>query len=145
MYKIAAIIFIACYFLYAVFTRRPDYFDGNIIPAEIHHLKDAVSSSTFPYAFYIVDGKKYTINARYIFKNYSENQEIKIIYEASKPSQGAIYSWWGYWIKWEELLPFIIIYCVLFFGAVSITNNQTDDSKRAQENYVAVKKNKYSE
>lgn len=145
MYKIAIIIFIACYSLYAVFTRRPDYFDGNIIPAKVHFMKDSASANQTPNAIYVVNGKTYQADAAYLFKNYRENQEIKIIYEASDPAQGAIYGWWGYWIRWQELLPSIIIFTMLFLGSVSITHNQTEDSKMAQENYVAVKKKKYSD
>ncbi len=145
MYKIAIIVFIACYSLYAVFTRRPDYFDGNIIPAKIHFIKDSLSANQIPLAVYSVDGKTYRAVAGYLFKNYTENQEIKIIYEAANPAQGAIYGWWGYWIRWQELIPSIIIFALLFFSSLSITNNQTEDSKIAQKNYVALKKNKYSE
>ncbi len=94
---------------------------------------------------YIVDGKTYPADAGYLFKNYTENQEIKIIYEAANPAQGAIYGWWGYWIRWQELIPSIIIFIVLFLGSLSITHNQTEDSKIAQRDYVPVKKKKYSE
>jgi len=108
-------------------------------------MKDSGSANQIPNAMYVVNGKNYQADASYLFKNYRENQEIKIIYEASDPGQGAIYGWWGYWIRWQELLPSIIIFTILFLGSLSITHNQTEDSKMAQENYVAVKKRKYSD
>jgi len=145
LYKIAAIIFIACYALFALFTRRPDYFDGKIIPAKIHFKKDAALGNKTPQAQYVVDQKTYLTPATYLFKTFKENQEIRIIYEAATPSQGAIYSWWGYWIRWEELIPAIVIYTVLFLGSLSITNNQTEKSKMDQENYLPAKKKKYSD
>lgn len=127
-----------------VFTRRPDYFDGQAIPAIIHFQKDISKEKIVPFAYYQTGGRMYAIDAAYLFKNYRENEQIKIIYEASNPAQAGIYSWWGYWLRWQELLSSLIIYSILFYAAITITKKDGDNEMPVQEN-APVKRKKYAD
>lgn len=48
-----------------------------------------------------------------------------VIYETANPSNASVYSVLGYWISLGELLASILVVVVLYYVAVSITNNPT--------------------
>jgi hypothetical protein len=143
MYKIAIILYLTCFSLYILFSRQPDYFDGELTKATIHFIKDSATNKILPYAFYRTDKKDYSVNADYIFRKFTEGEKIDFIYEASQPNKGAVYSWWGYWITIGEVLFSIGLLITLFYIAISVTKNPTPEALMEQLNYKPVKKRKY--
>lgn len=143
MTKLTIILYIICFPVYILFSRQPDYFDGEKTIATIHFHNDSTSNSILPFAFYSVSKTVYSVNAAYIFKSYKEGEKVSVIYEASQPAKGAVYSVWGYWIKWGEVLFSVVFLIVMFRIAVAITSNPTAEALMEQLEDKPVRKRKY--
>jgi len=134
--KALFIIFIVVFGLYVPFSRRPDYFDGLKTPATIQFRTDSSSHKLKPYAEFTLNGEaRYSVPASYLFRSYDPGDQVEVIYENADPSKGAVYSWWGYWITWKELLFCIIGYFVLFQAAKSIVNEPAEEAMEELRNY----------
>lgn len=142
MNKSLIILYLLIFVTYIVWTRQPDYFDGEIYPGMIRLDKNS-SGQIIPKADYSVGLNKYTINAGYPLSHYTDGEQINIILEHEHPDKGVVYRFWGYWITWEELLASIIIAILLFQIAVSITNNPSDESLQEQLTFKVEIKTKY--
>jgi len=59
------------------------------------------------------------------------------------PEKGAVYTFWGYWITWGELIMSVVLCFVLFQIAVSVTNNPSPESLIEQMEFKEEKKKKY--
>jgi len=140
--KLIVILYIVCFPVYILFSRQPDYFDGEFTNGTIHFAIDSVKKLQ-PYAVYSVDEKKYSANAEYLFKHYKEGENVRVIYEASQPEKGAVYSVWGYWLRWGELLFSILLLVVMYRAAVAITSNPTPESLIEQLEEKPAHKEKY--
>jgi hypothetical protein len=112
--------YIICLALYILFSRQPDFQDGEFTPGIIHYNKDSTGKRV-PEATFSVNKTQYTINAAYPLLRLQEGQLITIIYETNNPSHASVYSWWGYWLQWDELLASILIPLVLLYAAKAIT------------------------
>lgn len=145
MYKGITFLYLVCFSLYIVYSRDPDYFDGEIAPAQIHWLKDSSSNSLIPKAVFSHGKKEYAIDARYVLRSLPENKKLAVIYVPSKPQNAAVYSWWGYWITWGELVTSIVLLIALFQVAVAVTNNPTAEALLEQLEYKEEKKKKYDD
>ncbi|ANI88913.1 hypothetical protein A9P82_06155 [Arachidicoccus ginsenosidimutans] len=136
MIKFLFIFFIIIFGLYVLFSRKPDFFDGETTTATIHFLKDS-TQKVQPYAVFSLDGKDtFRAKANYLFRSFQEHEKVTVIYENSNPQNAAVYSWWGYWISWKELLACIIGYFVLFQAAKSIVNNPSPEAVKELEDYA---------
>ena len=145
MYKIAIILYLTCFSVYILFSRQPDYFDGELTKATIHFIKDKSTGKQEPYAFYTLNKNEYSVDASYIFRSFEEGEKADFIYEAAQPNKAAVYSWWGYWFTPGELLFSIGLLLVMLYIAVSITKNPTPEAVMEQLNYKPVKKRKYND
>lgn len=145
MYKILITLYIVCFGLYLLFSRQPDYFDGEFTKATIHFIKDSVSGKLEPYATYYTDRKNYTVKASYIFRNFKEGEKVDLIYEASQPAMGAVYIIWGYWVTWGEVFFSVGLIVIMYFIATTITSNPTPEALMEQLNYKPRKKRKYED
>ncbi|MEP6844963.1 MAG: hypothetical protein ABI861_03140 [Panacibacter sp.] len=143
MYKTAIILYLSCFSLYILFSRQPDYFDGELTKAIIHFIKDSATNKITPYAFYRTDRKDYSVNADYIFRKFTEGDKVDLIFEASQPKLGAVYTWWGYWITWGEVLFSIGLLIAMFYISVSVTKNPAPEAVLEQLNDKPVRKRKY--
>ncbi len=139
------ILYLICLSCYIPFTRQPDYFDGEKSPAIIQFKKDSVSGITIPTAVYHDGLKEHNIDARYVFREWKNGDKLKVIYESANPEKAAVYSIWGYWFSWGELLASIILYFVLFRIAIAVTRNPTPDALIEQMEFKEEKKKKYKE
>ncbi|MBX9733188.1 MAG: hypothetical protein K2X37_03930 [Chitinophagaceae bacterium] len=128
---------------YILFTRVPDYFDGEKYPGTICVYTDSGTTIAYPHAVYFVDGKKYAIDARYFPYNYIQGEKLMVIMEKEHPAKAAVYRFWGYWIIWGELVGSTIAAILLFQVAVSITKNPTPEALMEQLSYREEKKTKY--
>lgn len=128
MYKGIALLYVACLAFYILYSREPDFFDGEKSPAVIHWLADSTENKTIPKAVFIHDTITYAVDARYVLRNLPENKKVQVIYIASKPQKAVVYSWWGYWITWQEILVSFILLVALFQIAVAVTNRPTPEA-----------------
>ena len=119
--------YIVCLGLYIFFSRRPDYQDGEFVTGTIHYIKDSTGTPV-PKAIFSINRSTDTVDAAYVFRKLKEGEEVKVIYETSDPSKAAVYSWWGYWLQWDELLASIFIPLVLFYAAKAITAGPTPEA-----------------
>ena len=145
MYKLIITLYITCFGLYVLFSRQPDYFDGEKTKGTIHFIKDSITSKPHPVAIYTLNKIGYSINAAYLFRTYKEGEHVNIIYEGSLPEKAAVYSWWGYWFKWNEILFSLILLIVMFQIAVAITKNPTPESLIEQLESKSSRKRKYKD
>jgi hypothetical protein len=123
LYKTITILYLLVFVTYIFFTRQPDYLDGEITSATIHLSKDSTSEHSGPKAFFSVGKSYYAVDAKYYLRNTSEGKRVEVIYETAHPEKAVVYSWWGYWITFEELIGSVILFIVLFQVAVVVTKN----------------------
>ena len=145
MYKTITILYIVLYGCFVVFARQPDYFDGEVSNATIHFVKDSATNALKPVASFSVGVNKYAVAASYPLRFVKEGDVLGVIYEPSNPQKAVVYSIWGYWILWDELLVSLAIYVVLFFVALGITNNPTPESLIEQLEYKPKSKTRYTD
>jgi len=143
MYKTITFLYLILLTAYIIFTRQPDYFDSDFAPATIHFQKDSSTQTVQPFALFALGNQPYKVNANYFLSNWKEGDKLEVIVDSAHPTKAKVYYWWGYWILWEEILYSIIIYVVLFFVAIGITNNPVENANEEDENMVKVKKRKY--
>jgi hypothetical protein len=126
-----------------LYSRHPDYFDGETTPGMIHWMPDSSAGRTIPKAIFRHDLKNYAVDARYVFRQWKEGDKVEVIFEKEDPSKGAVYSLWGYWIRWQELIGSIIALTLLFQVAVAITRNPTPEALIDQIEVKEEKKRRY--
>ncbi len=143
MFKSIFFLYLIIFGCYIIFTRVPDYFDGEKYPATILLIQDSATKAIKKMARYEIAGKQYLIDAQYPFLKYSAKEKVTVIVEHEHVESGALYRFWGYWITWGELTMSIIMAIVLFQVAVSITKNPTPESLIEQLGYKEEKKTKY--
>ena len=147
MNKSLFLIFIIVFGLYVPFSRSPDFFDGLKTPAVIHYKVDSSTKTKQPFADFTLDGQKqYSVPGSYLFRSLSEDEKVEVIYENARPEEGRIYSWWGYWITWKEVLFCLIGYIVLFQAAKSIVSAPAPEAMDELKEYVKkpkIRKSRY--
>ena len=130
---------------YILFTRQPDFFDGEKAPATIQNVYDSVSMKIIPAAVYQAGGTWYHTDARYLFRQTNVGQKVTVIYETATPETAAVYTFWGYWIGWGEFLFTVVGYVVLLQIAYAVTTNPNANSLQDQLSYTPEKKRKYND
>jgi hypothetical protein len=145
MYRSITIIYIILYGCFVLFARQPDYFDGEVANATIHLAKDAASSAIKPTANFLIGANKYIVAASYPLRSVNEGDVVSVIYESANPKKAVVYSIWGYWILWDELLVSSVIYLILFQVAVGITSNPTPEALLEQLEYKPKPKTRYTD
>ena len=115
-------LYIICFGCYVLFTREPDFFESEKITVSI------IDSNNHYKANYIIENRTYTINANYLFKRFKNGEKIAVLYNPQKPQLANVYSVWGYWLRWEELLVSIFLIIGLYYLATSITQNPNPES-----------------
>ncbi|RFM27076.1 hypothetical protein [Deminuibacter soli] len=143
MYKLVIVLYVVCFGLYVLFSREPDYFDGEVIPAVIHFAADSAHAKPVPRATFEMIGVHYSVNADYTFRQFKEGETVHVIYENAQPEKAAIYAIWGYWIRWQELLASVVLLVVGLRGAMAITSNP-DPNVKDEAEFPRRKKRKYS-
>ncbi|MBS1626976.1 MAG: hypothetical protein JSR09_07780 [Bacteroidetes bacterium] len=142
MYKSIILIYIVVFVAYILFSRQPDYFDGETTTATIHWIKDS-TQKTIPKAVFTINKIQYAIDARYVLRNLPEGKQIQVIYETANPEKAAVYDFWGYWITWGELMASILLLVALIEIAKAINKNPTPEALIEQMEYKPIKKRKY--
>lgn len=119
--NIIIILYFVCFGCYILFTRQPDFFDGEKTTGTIVE-KNKQFSAVFFY-----NDQSYFAEVPYRFM-VSKGEKVQVIYEAADPSNAKQYSIIGYWITFGELFASIFIVAVLYWIAVSITKNPTPEA-----------------
>lgn len=145
LYKSITILYLTCFACYILFSRQPDYFDGEKAPAVIHLMQDSAAHTIIPKAVFNDGAKSYAVDARYFLRYPKENDKVEVIYETDKPEKAAVYMFWGYWITWGEMIATVLIYLALFQIAVAVTKNPTPESLIEQLEVRKEKKRKYKD
>lgn len=145
MLRNVVILFLVIYPLYVLFTREPDYFDGEMYRATIHFIYDSAKQSKVPFAIYTIEHQTYSVPVSYLFRHFNEGEKVPIIYEETSPGKASLYSVWGYWIRWKELLSFLAIFFFFYFISVTITSNPTPETllEELENNQPKQRKRKY--
>ena len=144
MFKTILPFYIICFALYIFFTRQPDYLDGQFATGIIHYIKDS-TQKPLAKVFFTIDEKTYAANAAYSLRNFKENETVAVIYDTSNPANAAVYKWWGYWLRWNELIASILIPLVLYYAAKAITANPTPETLIEElEDKERTKRKKYN-
>ncbi|GEO08949.1 hypothetical protein [Segetibacter aerophilus] len=142
MYKVVFILYVIIFSSYVLFTRIPDYFEGEFI-------KGVVSKASFSEETnepellidYRVGNEKLQHKTNSWFLTpYKQGQQVTIIYNPSDPAVSSIYAFIGYWIKWQELIYTSVFFVILFLAAKSIVGH--DNSGPAKS---LPRKRKYDE
>lgn len=144
MYKTLFSIYLVIFGCYLLFTRVPDYFDGEKYPATIVFSKNSITNIDSVKANYSIGINKYAIVANYPLIKYFNGEQVEVIVEHEHPDKAVIYRFWGYWISWEELVVSVIVAVLLFQISLSITNNPTPEALLEQLSYKEEKKTKYN-
>ena len=139
------ILYLIIFGCYILWSRQPDYFDGEMYPATIQMQMDSISKKVVPKAIYSIGVNQYSVNASYPLINYKTNERVEVIVEHEHPNRAVVYRFWGYWITWGELVTSIIMAVLLFQVAVSITKNPTPEALKEQLSYQPEKKTKYGD
>ena len=144
MFKTILPFYIICFALYIFFTRQPDYLDGQFTTGIIHYIKDS-AQKPLAKVFFTIDEKTYAANAAYSLRNLRESETVTVIYDTSNPANAAVYKWWGYWLRWNELIASILIPVVLYYAAKAITANPTPETLIEElEDKERTKRKKYN-
>ncbi len=106
-------------------------------------MHDSTANRSIPKASFRADLKSYAVDARYVFRNWQEGERVVVIYEKEDPSKAAVYTLWGYWIRWQEIIGSMIALIVLFQVAVAITKNPTPEAVLDQMEMKEEKKRRY--
>jgi len=139
------ILYVTCLGCYILFTRQPDFFDGEKAPATLQMLYDTTAKQIIPAAVYQAGVTWYRTDARYFLRRLHAGQKVTVIYETATPETAAVYTFWGYWIGWGELLFTVIGYVVLLQIAYAVTTNPNANSLQDQLSYAPEKKRKYND
>lgn len=124
MLKLLFTLYITSYGCFIFYTREPDYFDGETVEAIVKINGDNNSQK----AAYTVNKKAYEIDAKYPLRNLKNGETVTIIYQAHQPEKAAVYSLWGYWFTWNELIMSVVLLFGLYKLATSIVQNPTAEA-----------------
>lgn len=133
MYKLVAVLYFVCFGLYVLFSRQPDYFDGEFFPATIHFTADSTGKVQPMAVFTFTHTDTIKVPAGYVFRSLKEGQRVRVIYETARPQHAQVYAWWGYWFTWGECIFSIILLLALFQIAVQVTNKPTAEALREEQ------------
>ncbi len=143
MYKGIFLLYLVCFGCYVLFTRQPDYFDGDRVPATILIAKDSATGKTIPQAEFSIGYRNFRVKADYYLRSWKQGEKTEVIYETEHPERGAVYSFWGYWIGFGEFIASIIFIVASYQIAVSITKNPTPEALIEQLDYKEPNKPRY--
>lgn len=143
MYKGILLLYFVCFGTYILFTRQPDYFDGERVPAKILFVKDSVTEKQIPVAEFSIGYQNFHVKADYYLRSWKNGEKTEVIFETEHPEKGAIYGFWGYWIGLGELIGSILFIILSYQIAVSITKNPTPEALLEQLDYKEPNKPRY--
>jgi hypothetical protein len=127
LYKTLLILYVVIFSLYVLFTRVPDYFDGELIKgvvAEAAFSKET-NSPLLVIEYNVGSETRQYKTHMWFLKKYKPGQLVTIIYNPEHPSIASIYAFIGYWIRWPELIFTSIFFVILFIASKAIAGNSS--------------------
>jgi hypothetical protein len=144
LYKIVTILYLVCFFCYVLFSRVPDYFEGEYVNGIVSKATFSVKDKQPVLAVKYKVGKEefeYVTN-KWFLSPHKQGQLVTMIYNPSDPAIASIYAFIGYWITLKELFFTAVVFIILFIAAVMITGGSPSPvSANDEEN----KKRKYDD
>ena len=144
MYKAVVALYIICFSAYVLFSRVPDYFDGDFI----HGIVKAASSNSKQVAsaleieYHVGSEVLIYKTDMWFLRTYKVGERVSMIYNPDNPEIASIYALIGYWVRWPELLFTAGFFIVLFFVAKDITGTNSNEPLTEAE---LAKKRKYKD
>ncbi len=136
MYRAAATIYIVSFFCYVLFSRVPDYFEGEYADGVVSEATFSVKDRQPVLVVKYKVGEEefeYTTN-RWLFTSHKKGQIITMIYNPSDPAVASIYAIVGYWVTWKELFFTAIVFIILFIAAVIISGKSNSSFINEENN-----------
>lgn len=137
MLRTALILYLSCFAVYILFTRQPDYFEGEITTGTVVSAgtlsptvmqNHAIRSNDHPVVQFAEGHETYYYNGadNFFQQGFEVGEKVKIVFNPGNPAEANIYSFLGYWIDAKELLFTLAGFIILFGVAIAITGkNQT--------------------
>lgn len=144
MYKTVIILYLVCFVSYILFSRVPDYFEGEFIEGVV---TKAGFSPALNKPELVVDYKAGSETLHYktnmwFLTTHKTGEKVTVIYDPSNPSQACIFTFIGYWLKWSELFFSIFFFMALFIAAVFITGKNSTEPLTPEDR---IRKRKYKD
>lgn len=143
MTKIVVPLYLICLFSYILFSRQPDYFDGEFAQATMVHWKDSTTGKTVLMAEYSDGYQLHHIQVDPIFGDRQLGEKLTVIYEPKNPELAQEYAFIGYWMGLNELFWSLLLLAVSWGAAVSVTKNPTPEALLEQLEYKEPDKPRY--
>lgn len=143
MKSLAIVLYVVCFGVYVLFTRQPDFIDGEQADGVVEQVVDSLGTTVHQIRFH-TGWKEFVIQDEYIFRQFEKGQEVVVIYEKSAPEKAKVKYWWGYWLRWDECILSLLLLGGMLAAAVSITSQPTPEALLEQLSYEPEKKSKYS-
>lgn len=143
MTKIVVPLYLVCLFCYILFSRQPDYFDGEFAQATMVNWPDGSSGKPILQAEYSDGYKLHHINVDYLFRDHQLGDKLTVIYEPKNPELAQEYTFVGYWMGLGELIWSLLLLGISWGVAVSVTQNPTPEALLEQLNYKEPDKPRY--
>lgn len=95
MYKAAILLYIICFFCYILFSRVPDYFDGDFTRGIV-----VMNQKRAKHVQYKVGRETFSTKLKgWSADQVAEGDTVKVIFDPSNPASAAYYSFFGYWLN----------------------------------------------
>lgn len=122
------LIFVLIFLLYIPFSRSPDYFQAKYASAIIQEDNEILKATFSPDKKSIIQVPLNSISSR-----YKPGMHVKVIYDPMQPQKASIYSFWNYWLKWQDVVLLPLGYLLLFILARAITANPSPEALKELE------------
>jgi hypothetical protein len=108
-------------FSYILFTRVPDFFEGEYIDGVITRASFSNGRPQLVIDYNVGSQKFHYRTNMWFLTTYNTGQKVTMIYDPSNPSEASIYALVGYWIRWPELFISAFLFVTFFITAIFIT------------------------
>ncbi len=143
MKSLAIVLYVVCFGVYVLFTRQPDFIDGEQADGKVELVKDSLGNTIQQIRFH-TGWKEFVVQDNYLFRFFKQGEQVVMVYEKSAPEKGKVLHWWGYWLRWDECLMSIVLLGAMLAAAFSVTSQPTPEALLEQLSYEPEKKSKYS-
>ncbi len=125
MYKSAFLVYVITLGCYILFSRSPDYFDGEMIRGTVYQ-----NNADQKFIQYRVGKEVFTKSMEgWGASQVAKSDTVMVIYNPDKPTQASHYSFFSYWFTLRELVTSFIAFAVLFAAAIFITGKEQPDDE----------------
>lgn len=144
MYKGIIILYLVCFGTYVLFSRVPDYFEGAFVPGTVEDASfaDGRNEPRLVVRYKVGSQAYHYYSSTWRISRYQKGEKVMMIFDPSQPDRSALYTFFGYWIKWPELFFTAGFFVVFFLAAKTITGKEEDLPKGQQPEY---RKRKYKD